>query len=65
MSKYGPAAQAKMHNVMQDYEDGRLMDSRAGRISSGSKQAAVTGFKQSRHNAPNSSSKIPELLYRL
>jgi len=60
MSKYGPAAQAKMHKVMQDYEDGRLMNGSPGR-----KQTAQADLRESRHNTSNSSSKIPELLYRL
>lgn len=47
MNKYGPKAQAKIHDVMKEYESGKL-ESGSGKKVTNRKQAVAIGISEAR-----------------
>jgi len=48
MNKYGPEAEKKIHETMEEYEDGTLKMGRSGKKVTNRKQALAIGISQAR-----------------
>jgi hypothetical protein len=48
MNKYGPKAQAKVHTVMKEFEQGKLKSGRSDKKVTSRKQAVAIGLSEAR-----------------